>query len=167
MSDTPQRSDPANPWLSFAALCLLFFLVSAGAFSSLGVVLPAMVAELKWNWTEAGMGYSLLGVACGLASFLPAILIRRIGVSGTMGVGTLMLVAGFGLLATAHAIWQYLGGTLLIGTAFAAIVSPLVAGIVIDATGNWYLPFLMSLALLAVGGVSAFWMRPERAFPDV
>lgn len=119
MSDTPQRSVPANPWLSFAALCLLFFLVSAGAFSSLGVVLPAMVAELKWNWTEAGMGYSLLGVACGLASFLPAILIRRIGVSGTMGVGTLMLVAGFGLLATAHAIWQYLGGTLLIGTAFA------------------------------------------------
>ena len=58
-------------------------------------------------------------------------------------------------------------GLMNMGSAFAAIVSPLVAGIVIDATGNWYLPFLMSLALLAVGGVSAFWMRPERAFPDV
>ncbi len=119
MSDTPERSAPADPRLTFASLSLLFFLVSAGAFSSLGVVLPAMVTELKWNWTQAGMGYTLLGVACGLASFVPAVLIRRIGVSGSMGVGTLMLVAGFALLATAQAIWQYLAGTVLIGTAFA------------------------------------------------
>jgi cyanate permease len=119
VSLTPPRSLSADPRLTFVSLSLLFFLVSAGAFSSLGVVLPAMVAELKWNWTQAGMGYTLLGVACGLASFLPAILIRRIGVSGAMGVGTLLLVGGFGLLATAQEIWQYLGGTLMIGTAFA------------------------------------------------
>jgi MFS family permease len=52
------------------------------------------------------------------------------------------------------------------GSAFAAIVSPLVAGAVIDLTGNWYLPFLMSMALLALGGVSAFLMHPERPFED-
>ena len=40
------------------------------------------------------------------------------------------------------------------GSAFAAIVSPLVAGFVIDATGNWYLPFLMSMGLLLLGGFS-------------
>ncbi len=119
MSDLPERAAPTDPRLTFASLCLLFFLVSAGAFSSLGVVLPAMVTELKWTWTEAGTGYTLLGVACGLASFLSAMLIRRIGVSGTLGTGTLMLVAGFAFLALAHALWQYLGGTLLIGTAFA------------------------------------------------
>jgi hypothetical protein len=44
------------------------------------------------------------------------------------------------------------------GSALTAIVSPLVAGYVIDATGNWYLPFLMSMGLLLLGGFSAFLM---------
>ena len=52
----------------FAALSALFFLVSAGTFSSLGVLLPAMVRDLHWNWTQAGLGYAFLGVACGLSS---------------------------------------------------------------------------------------------------
>src|SRR6185312_10032355 len=57
-------------------------------------------------------------------------------------------------------------GLMNTGSAFAAIVSPLVAGFVIDATGNWYLPFLMSMGLLLLGGVSAFLMHPERPFTD-
>ncbi|MBV8701325.1 MAG: MFS transporter, partial [Bradyrhizobium sp.] len=57
-------------------------------------------------------------------------------------------------------------GIMNTGSAAAAIVSPLVAGFVIDMTGNWYLPFLMSMGLLAVGLVSAFLMRPERPFED-
>ena len=65
---------------------------------------------------------------------------------------------------------QYSGtaaGLMNSGSALAAIVSPVVAGIVIDSTGNWYLPFLMSIALLAVGAVTAFAMRPERRFEEV
>ena len=50
------------------------------------------------------------------------------------------------------------------GSALAAIVSPLVAGYVIDVTGNWYLPFLMSMGLLLLGGFCAFLMRPETPF---
>jgi cyanate permease len=52
------------------------------------------------------------------------------------------------------------------GSALAAIVSPLVAGFVIDATGNWYLPFLMSMGLLVLGGCSAFLMHPEQPFDE-
>ena len=44
----------------------------------------------------------------------------------------------------------------------AAIISPLVAGYVIDRTGNWDLPFLGSIALLLVGSVLAFWMKPDQ-----
>jgi MFS family permease len=51
-----------------------------------------------------------------------------------------------------------------IGSPLAAIVSPLAAGYMIDVTGNWYLPFLVSMALLALGAVSAFFMRPELPF---
>jgi MFS family permease len=52
------------------------------------------------------------------------------------------------------------------GSALAAIVSPLVAGYVIDVTGNWYLPFLMSMGLLLLGGFSAFLMHPETPFEE-
>jgi hypothetical protein len=43
-------------------------------------------------------------------------------------------------------------------------VSPLVAGYVIDVTGNWYLPFIGSTGLLLLGAFSAFLMHPERPF---
>jgi MFS family permease len=50
-------------------------------------------------------------------------------------------------------------GLMNTGSALAAIVSPLVAGYVIDVTGN--LPFLMSMGLLLLGGFCAFLMHPE------
>jgi MFS transporter, OFA family, oxalate/formate antiporter len=111
----------AHPKVTFTALSLIFFVISAGAFSSLGVVLPEMVGELKWSWTDAGWGYTFLGLACGLASFVPAILIRRIGVRGDMIVGTLVMMAGFGALAITHSVGLYILGTILIGLSFALV----------------------------------------------
>ncbi len=53
------------------------------------------------------------------------------------------------------------------GSAFAAIVSPLIAGYVIDLTGNWYLPFLMTIAVLLLGAACAFLMHPEQPFEEL
>ena len=50
------------------------------------------------------------------------------------------------------------------GSALAAIISPVVFGLVIDATGNWSLPFYGTMGLLAIGTVAAFAMRPDRTF---
>ncbi|MBV8914455.1 MAG: MFS transporter [Acetobacteraceae bacterium] len=50
------------------------------------------------------------------------------------------------------------------GSALAAILSPLVFGVVIDATGNWSLPFYGTMGLMVVGVVAAFAMRPDRTF---
>lgn len=111
----------AHPRVTFTALSLIFFVVSAGAFSSLGVVLPEMVSELHWSWTAAGWGYTFLGLACGLASFLPAILIRRIGVRGDMIIGTLVMMAGFGALAITRSVELFLLGTILVGLSFALV----------------------------------------------
>ena len=52
-------------------------------------------------------------------------------------------------------------GLMNTGSAFAAIVSPLVFGVIIDATGNWSLPFYGTMGLLLVGTAAAFLMRPE------
>jgi hypothetical protein len=37
---------------------------------------------------------------------------------------------------------------------------------VIDVTGNWYLPFIMSIGLLLLGGFCAFLMHPELPFEE-
>ena len=113
----PLKPPPA--WVPFLALSLLFFLISAGTFSSLGVVLPAMVAEMKWNWTEAGLGYTLLGVACGLSSLAPAVFIRRVGVRGTLAAGAILCCAGFAGLAVTHSIGLYLVSEVLVGVGFS------------------------------------------------
>ena len=113
------RAVVSHRWLTFSALSLLFFVVTAGTFSSLGVVLPEMVRELGWSWAQAGAGYTVLGIACGLASFMPAVLIRMFGVRGTMFVGTLALITGFGAMAVTHSIGLYLAATALVGVAFA------------------------------------------------
>ena len=57
-------------------------------------------------------------------------------------------------------------GLMNCGSAFAAIVSPLIAGYVIDVTHDWYLPFLITVFVLLVGAACAFMMHPERPFED-
>ena len=57
-------------------------------------------------------------------------------------------------------------GLMNTGSAVAAIISPVVAGYVIEYTGNWLLPFYMSMALLIVGAAAAFLMRPELPYEE-
>jgi MFS family permease len=49
------------------------------------------------------------------------------------------------------------------GSALAAIISPVMGGFLIDRTGNWNLPFTVSMVLMAAGIVLSFTMRPDRA----
>jgi MFS family permease len=57
-------------------------------------------------------------------------------------------------------------GIMNTGSAVAAIISPLIAGILIDKTGNWELPFIVTMGLLALGAALAFTMRPDRPFEE-
>ncbi|HZU62428.1 MAG TPA: MFS transporter [Novosphingobium sp.] len=102
------------------ALSLLYFLLMATTFNALGLVLPFMVSELNWNWAEAGFGFTLLGLSCGLTGLVPAVMIRRIGVSPTLLSGALLLVAGFVTLSLTHGVWAYDAGTVLLGLGFSA-----------------------------------------------
>ncbi len=55
-------------------------------------------------------------------------------------------------------------GMMNTGSAMAAIVSPVAAGLLIDQFGNWQLPFLVSIVLLAIGVMLSFRMRPRNRF---
>jgi MFS family permease len=55
-------------------------------------------------------------------------------------------------------------GIMNVGSAAAAIISPVVAGYLIDVSGNWQLPFLGSMMLMGLGLVLSLRMHPERKF---
>lgn len=55
-------------------------------------------------------------------------------------------------------------GMMNTGSAMAAILSPVVSGYIIDQTGNWQLPFIVSIVLMGVGVALTFRMQPEIRF---
>ena len=110
-------------WVTLACVSLMFFLITALTFSSLGVVLPAMVAELHWSWGAAGTGFSLLGVFTGLASLIPAVLIRQLGVRAALMLVAIVMAAGFVALARAQGLWLYFLGCSLAGLSFMTLAT--------------------------------------------
>jgi OFA family oxalate/formate antiporter-like MFS transporter len=110
-------------WVTLAAMSMVFFLITATTFSSLGVVLPAMIGELHWSWGGAGSGFSLLGVAAGITATIPASLIRRFGVRTTLVVGSLVMAAAFACLALTHGLVLYFLGCLLMGLGFTLLAT--------------------------------------------
>jgi MFS family permease len=153
-------------------------LFSAGVFlagvvgDSVGGVLSDDILKRTGNIRLARLAVVVLGFAGALLSLFPILFTRDITLV------TLCLSAGFFFAELVIGpIWsvpmdiapKYSGtaaGLMNSGSAFAAIVSPLVAGYVIDVTGNWYLPFIMSIGLLLLGAFCAFLMHPETPFEE-
>jgi MFS family permease len=55
-------------------------------------------------------------------------------------------------------------GFMNMGSALAAILSPVAGGWIIDVTGNWDWPFIGSMGLMIVGAACALAMKPEQQF---
>src|ERR1043166_6490910 len=53
------------------------------------------------------------------------------------------------------------------GSALAAIVSPVIAGYIIDRTGRWDMTFVAGIVLLLLGAALAFWMRPDEELDTI
>lgn len=102
---------------------LQFFLITAATFTSLGVVLPSMINELGWSWTSAGFGFTLLGLACGLSSYIPAYTIRKWGVRATLAMGSVILALGFANFYYVSSISGYFAGAVLIGIGFSFVAT--------------------------------------------
>jgi len=137
---------------------------------SLGGTISDSLLKRTGNVRFARLSVTVTGFAGALASLIPILFIHDITAVA------LCLSGGFFFAEiTIGPMWSVpmdiapkfsgtASGLMNTGSAFAAIVSPLVAGYVIDVTGNWYLPFLMSMGLLLLGGLSAFLMHPEVPF---
>jgi len=110
-------------WLTLGLMSGLYFIITAATFASLGLALPAMVAELGWSWTSAGFGFTLLGFLCGITSAVPAALIRRFGVRACLLAGCVMMALAFLCLARTDGLLLYFAGASLAGLGFTLLDS--------------------------------------------
>ncbi len=56
------------------------------------------------------------------------------------------------------------GGMMNFGFGLAGIISPVVFGVVIDRTGSWDIPFMISVGICVAGAALTVFMRPDRPF---
>ncbi len=150
-------------------------LFSAGVFlagvvgNTLGGILSDRILSRTGSRNKARRNLVVIGFLCSLACMLPLLFSHNLS-----GAAICLSLAFFFSEFTVGPMWaipmdiapRFSGsasGLMNTGTAFAAIISPLVFGYVIDRTGNWELPFIGSIVLLFAGAILAFWMKPDQA----
>ena len=105
------------------ALGLVFFLITATTFASLGVILPSMVAEFGWSWTTGGLGFTALALTTGIFSPIAASSLKILGARRHYLIGGAVMAAGYALLGAANGAPAYLAATSLMGTGFALLAN--------------------------------------------
>ena len=139
---------------------------------TLGGVLSDAILKRTGKLRLARIGVTFVGFVGALSCLFPILFVHEINLVA------LCLSGGFFFAElTIGPMWaipmdiapRYSGtaaGLMNSGSAFAAIVSPLIAGALIETTRNWYLPFLLSMVLLGLGALTCFFMHPERPLED-
>jgi MFS family permease len=149
-------------------------LFAAGVFFGgvVGDLLGGIVTDRIYARTgsrnKARRNLVVFGFLCSLVSMLPILFLHDVTLAA------ICLSAGFFFAEfTIGPMWaipmdiapRYSGtasGLMNSGSALAAIISPVIAGYVIDLTGIWELPFIGSIILLLLGSMLAFKMRPDQ-----
>lgn len=158
MQATQQIFGPVYQWSMLILLGFVYFLATATTFTSLGVVLPSMINELEWNWTQAGLGFTLLGLTCGLASFLPTLLIRKLSVRLTLLIGLIIFVSGFYFLYETYTIARYFLGTALLGIGFTLLATVPGTYVISRLFEKQSFAFGVYFTIGGLGGVAGPWI---------
>jgi sugar phosphate permease len=148
-------------------------LFAAGVFfggvvgDTLGGVVSDRIFEATRNRNRARRNLVVFGFLASLSFMVPILFVHNVTVAALC-----LSAAVFFSEFTVGPMWaipmdiapKFSGsasGLMNTGSALAAIVSPLLAGYVIDKTGNWELPFIGSIVLLLIGSIMAFTMKPD------
>jgi MFS family permease len=153
-------------------------LFTSGVFAAgvvgdfLGGIVSDSIFEKTHDRKKARRNLIVAGFILSTLFMLPVLMIHNL----TVIVISLSL-AFFFAECTVGAFWaipmdiapRYSGfasGFMNSGSAFAAIVSPIIGGYIVDRTGNWELTFVAGIALLIFGAIAAFWMKPDEELED-
>jgi MFS family permease len=148
-------------------------LFAAGVFLGgvLGDVSGGIVSDRVFEKTgdrkKARRNLVVFGFLCSLVMMIPIILLHNLTFAAVF-----LSLAFFFAEFTVAPMWAipmdiapkfsgFASGFMNSGSALAAIISPVLAGVIIDRTGNWELPFVGSIALLLFGAILALWMKTE------
>jgi MFS family permease len=153
-----------------------FFATIVYTIGAVGNTIGGVVSDRILNTTNnirlARIGAAVAGFVGALVSLLPIL-----GVNDKVIVAICLSAGFFFAEMVIGPMWaipmdiapKYSGtasGLMNSGSALAAILSPLVAGLVTDWTGDPQLPFVIAIGVLLVGAASAFLMHPERQFTE-
>lgn len=158
--------------LKKSALFSTAVLLAGVVGDTIGGVVSDRIFHLTGNLATARRNVIVGSLSGSLVCLAPIFFVRDIGL-----IGLCLGAAFFFLELTIGPIWSVpmdiapkhagtASGIMNTGSAVAAIASPWVFGVVIDATGNWNLPFAGSIALLLAGAILAFRMHPERSIEE-
>jgi MFS family permease len=137
---------------------------------TLGGVASDLIRRRTGNVRLARLGVTIVGFAGAFLSLLPILFTHDLGIvtlslSGGFFFAELVIGPMWAVPMDIAPNWAgTASGFMNVGSALAAIVSPLLAGWVIDLTANWYLPFLIAMGFLVLGAFSALLMHPELPF---
>ena len=137
---------------------------------TLGGVVSDAILKRTGNLVAARRSVIMAGFIGSFIFMIPVIVFHDL----TIAAVSLSLVFFFSELIVAP-IWavpmdiapRYAGtasGMMNFGFGFAGIVSPIFFGAMIDLTGTWTVPFLVSILLLLLGAVLAYYLRPDKPF---
>jgi len=145
----------------------------AGIFGdTLGGIISDRIYQRTGDLQKARRNVIVIGLAGSLVFLAPVLLAKDLTI-----VSASLCLAFFSMELVIAPLWavpmdiapRYAGTAssfMNIGFGLAGILSPLTFGYILDLTGDWHLPFAFSIALLVVGIVVSFWMRPDLAFSE-
>ena len=135
----------------------------------IGDTLGGISSDALWQRGRhrlARAGQTALFLILSLAFVVPAVF------TGSPVAAALLLSASFFCLEMTNApLWALsmdigqehagvAGGMMNTGFGIAGIISPIIFGALVQATGNWTLPFVVSSALLLIGAGVTYFIRP-------
>jgi len=153
-------------------------LFSAGIFFAgvIGDTTGGLVSDRLLRKTKslaiARRGVIVAGFLGAFVFLIPVVLIHNLTVTAVC-----LSLAFLSLELIIAPIWsvpmdiapQYAGtasGMMNFGFAVAGLVSPSSFGYLVDRTGSWVVPFIASIALLFLGAILAFRLKPDRPFVE-
>jgi MFS family permease len=140
--------------------------------NTLGGIVSDRVLHKTGDVRRARIGAAVFGFVGALISLLPILQVDdKVLVAVCLSAGFFFaeMVIGPMWAIPMDIAPKYSGtasGLMNSGSALAAILSPVVAGLVTDMTGDPQLPFVIAIGVLMLGAASAFLMHPERQFTE-
>ena len=139
---------------------------------TLGGIVSDVILKRSGNLRLARRSVIMAGFIGGFVFMLPLVFVHNL----TIAAVSLSLAFFFAELIVAP-IWavpmdiapRYAGtasGMMNFGFGLAGIISPFFFGVMIDFTGTWTVPFVVSIALLLLGAVLSIQLRPDVPFAE-